>query len=44
MSNGFTIHISKQFIDCFTFFGIGIVYGFLIPIAVDTFKNKRKAK
>ena len=44
MDNGYTIHISEHFIDCFVWFGLGISYGFLITIAIDTFKNRRKAK
>ena len=44
MNNGFTIHMSKHAIDCFMYFVIGISYGIVFTVAVDTFRNKRKAK
>ncbi len=44
MNNGYTIHISQHAYECFMYFGLGIAYGLLIAIAVDTFKNRRKAK
>ena len=38
------IVISGRFVECLFYFGLGISYGFLITIAIDIFKNKRKAK
>ena len=44
MDNGFTIHISGHFIDCFVFFVIGISYGIVLTRAVDMFRDKRRTK
>lgn len=44
MDNGFTIHISKHFIDCFVWFVIGVSYGIVLTRAVDMFRDRRKAK
>jgi hypothetical protein len=44
MDNGFTIHISEHFIDCFVWFVIGVSYGIVLTRAVDMFRDRRKAK
>lgn len=44
MDNGFTIHISEHFIDCFVWFVIGVSYGIVLTRAVDMFRDRKKAK
>jgi hypothetical protein len=44
MDNGFTIHISEYFIDCFVWFVIGISNGIVLTRVVDMYRDKRRTK